>query len=342
MKNQSGESRRDFLRLGGAIGIAGFGAWTGTVRAQAALQQVRIVNTGGNSNQTMQELLATRFLGAVGLEAVFTNVSDGAQAAKALLDGTSDICMLAGFGPVLPAIEGGAKLKVVAGANLLSPQAVFSAKPEIRTVKDLEGKTVGTGAMGAALHQKMVALLRQKGIDEKKVTFVNIGSSAAIFKAVIAGKVDAGPADVDVFDDQARYGVHSLSDGELWKELPLFTNQASYTSERAITEKRDILVRTLAAHARLYRFVSSPESKDAFVGTYLAKFKSAEPSEPLAQWNFYQRYKPYAVNLVLTDAQVRAVQDVNVALGLQKAALPFDVVTDMSLAREALKLVGSV
>jgi hypothetical protein len=68
----------------------------------------------------MQELLATRFLGAVGLEAVFTNVSDGAQAAKALLDGAGDICMLAGFGPVLPAIEGGAKLKVVAGANLLS------------------------------------------------------------------------------------------------------------------------------------------------------------------------------------------------------------------------------
>ena len=101
--------------------------------------------------------------------------------------------MQAGFGPVLPEIEKGARIKVVSGGAMLAPQTVYTTKADIRTVKDLVGRTVGTGAMGAALHQKMVALLRKKGVDDKSVKFVNIGSSANIFKAVVAGQVDAGP-----------------------------------------------------------------------------------------------------------------------------------------------------
>lgn len=347
MKNKSRESRRDFLRLGGTLGLAGVGMLgglrPGLIRAQSRgpLQQVRIVNTSGNTAFVLQGLLESQgFLASVGLEAVHTNVSDGAQATKAVLEGTSDICMMAGFGPVLPLIENGDRLKVVGGANLLSPQAVFSARPEIRSIKDLEGRTVGTGAVGAALHQKMVALLRKNGVDESKVKFVNIGSTAAVFKAVVAGKVDAGPADLDVYEDQDRYGVHSLQGGDMWSELSLFANQASHTSDRAIAEKRDILVRTLAAYGRLYRFLQRPESRDPFVNGYLARSKSAQASEPLSQWNFYQKYKPYAVNLALTSEHIRYVQELNVAMGLQKAVLPFDRVADMSLARDAIKLIG--
>ena len=33
---------------------------------------------------------------------------------------------------------------------------------------------------------------RKHGIDPSEVQFVNIGSSGAVFKAVVAGKVDAG------------------------------------------------------------------------------------------------------------------------------------------------------
>jgi ABC-type nitrate/sulfonate/bicarbonate transport system substrate-binding protein len=108
----------------------------------------------------------------------------------------------------------------------------------------------------------MIAALRKNGVDYKKVTFVNVGSSADVFRAIAAKRVDAGPSLVDVFGEQAKYGVHAVA--ELWKELPEFTYQGSYASDQAIAQKRDLLVRILAAHARLYRFIDHlAEDKDA-------------------------------------------------------------------------------
>src|SRR6185312_3627743 len=124
-----------------------------------------------------------------------------------------------------------------------------------RTLKDLEGRTVGTGAVGALLYSIMIAILRKSGIDADKVKFVNIGSSADVFRAVAAKVVDAGPAELDFEGEAAKFDVHALTDGEFWSNLPEYSNQASYSAETAIRERREILVRTLAAYAKLYRYI---------------------------------------------------------------------------------------
>ena len=333
-------SRRQSLAIGAAVLMSGgFGA----ARAQAPAKRfsVRIVNTAGNSSFILQDLLKTQgILDSLGLDAEHQNVADGAKATEALLKGTADVCMQAGFGPVLPEIENGAKLKVIAGGSLLAPQAVYSAKADIRELKDLAGKTVGTGAMGAALHQKMVALLQNKGIDPKSVKFVNVGSTATVFKAVIAGEVDAGPADLDVYADQAKYGVHSLRDANMWTELSQYTNQAAYTSETAIAEKREVIVRSIAAYAKLYRFLQQPQSRGPWVETSAKLFKTPLDGEPDPQWKFYQDAKPFPPGIALTPERVKYIQELNVQMGLQKQVLPFEKVADMSLAAEALKLIG--
>ena len=86
--------------------------------------------------------------------------------------------------------------------------------------------------------QTVVLLLRKAGVNSTDVTFRNVGSNADIFKAVVSKTVDAGLSDVDVFDQQARYGVHALPDGLLWKQIPEYTNQASYASDSAIAGAR--------------------------------------------------------------------------------------------------------
>ncbi len=47
-----------------------------------------------------------------------------------------------------------------------------------------------------------------------------------------------------------------------------------------------------------------------------------------------------AVNLVLDEERIQKLQKLNVQLGVQNAILPYDKVADMSLARDALKLLG--
>ncbi len=186
------------------------------------------------------------------------------------------------------AIEKGARLKIVAGCIFKGATAVYAKDPAIKSVKDLEGKTCGVGALGSLLHLLMVGLMRKKGTDPGKVNFVNVGSSTDVFRAIVAGTVAAGPAQYDVYDEQAKYGVHSLVDGDFWRELPEFTYQAAYASDETIARKRETLVRVLAGYARLFAFISSPESREPFIKASVSQMSGSYPKQAeanaLSQW----------------------------------------------------------
>jgi ABC-type nitrate/sulfonate/bicarbonate transport system substrate-binding protein len=335
--------RRGALTLGaGALASAVCpGERRGLDQARAAAPQpVTIVNTAGTFAATVQQLMKDkRYLEELGLKPNFLSVGDGSKIIGALLSGEADICIASGFGQVLPAIERGGRLKVLAGSEVLLLHLVYSWRPEIKTLKDLEGRTIGTGSPGALLHSIMVALMRKNNVDPGKVRFVNVGSSADVFRAVVAKVVDAGPSELDYEEQKAKYNVHGLADGKFWDGLPEYTNQASYASERSIRERRDVIVRTLAAYAKLYRFISSPHSRDAYLAARATALGKDEPAEALSQWSFFQKHQSFATDLVLSEERVRYMQELNISLGVQKTLLPYERVADMSLAREALKLV---
>ena len=339
--------RRDMLRKGGALGAGGLLLIGGTaplMQARAADSRhdlVNIVNTSGNSTVTLQAMIKSLdYMGQFGVNANFVNIADGSKIMGALISGNSDITTSAGFAQVFPAIEKGGKVKLVAGALMTPVHAMYTKRDNIRSVKDLVGKTIGSGSPGSLLYVETVALLRKKGVDEKSVTFVNVGSNASVLRAVSAGVVDAGLSEVDYFYQQDKFGIHSLTDGNLWTELPEFTFQAAYASDEAIRTKRDALVRTLAAFAKLYRYAQSPESKQAFFKARAEGMGKDDPEEALVEWNFYRDNHSYAVDLLLSEERVNYMQKLNQSLGVQKTIMPFNQVADMSLARDALKLLA--
>jgi len=308
-------------------------------RAQEKLK-IKIVNTQGNATVTIQELMRRKgYLQQFGVEPQITYVSDGSKLMGSLLSGENDICMFSGFGQVLTAIEKGAKLRIVAGAVQKPEHAFYTKRADIRTVKDLAGKTIGTGSVGALLHAMSISLMRKYGVDTSGVRFVNIGSSVDVFRAVAAGTVDAGIAEIDVYDQQAKFGVHVIREGDLWKELPDFTFQASYASERAIAQNRAAIVGTLAAYAKLYRFLLTPESKNDFIEAQTAALGRADPAAAEWQWRFFRETEVYASDLVLSPERVKWMQDLNFSLEVQKKILPYESVVDATVAREALALL---
>jgi ABC-type nitrate/sulfonate/bicarbonate transport system substrate-binding protein len=341
MSLQSIGRRRALLLGAAALATACTRSPSGGDSSGAAnLKPVRIVNTAATFAVTIQQLIKDKgYLRQQGLQPTFLSVADGSKIIGALLSGEADICTASGFNQVLPAIERGGKLKILAGAEVLLLHLVYSCRPEIKTLKDLEGRTIGTGPVGALLHSIMIALLKKNNLDPGKVTFVNVGSSADVFRSVAAKVVDAGPSELDYQSQEAKFNVHGLTDGNLWDGLPEYTNQASYTSEQAIAERRDVIVRTLAAYANLYRFISSPESKDAYLAARATALNKNEPDQALAQWSFFQKHQSFATDLSLSEERVRYMQELNVSLGVQKTVLPYEQVTDMSLARDAMKLV---
>lgn len=298
---------------------------------------LRIVDVGGAHEQVTVALMrAERCFERAGVSVTRCFVTNGAEAVERLLAGEADAAIQAGFGPALAAIANDAPLRVIAGANLLTVHALYSRDPSIRRLKDLPGRSMGIGAPGALTHQLAFAALRKHGIDPSAVRFVTIGSSAKIFQALLRGEIDAGFGETDVYEHQAQYGVHALECGVLWEELQAFPNQASFATRQAIAEKRDALVRVLAAHALLYRRLQSPDSWEPFAAAWREGLPNAPLEEGRTQWRFYQAHKPFAEDLALPEASVRFLQDVNIAMGRQTKALPFGDIADLSLARDAI------
>jgi hypothetical protein len=101
-----------------------------------------------------------------------------------------------------------------------------------------------------------------------------------------------------------------------------------------------VLVRALAAYGKLYRFVQQPGGHGAFLQARRVVYPRAPDSEHEAAWNYVHTYKPYAVNLAVTPERLRYMQQLNVSFKVQQGILPFERVADMTLAADAVKLLG--
>lgn len=302
---------------------------------------VTVANAAGAVNLTMQELMKQQgFLEEFGLAPDVMGVADGSKILSGIVGGSIDLSTMSGFGQLFPAIERGADIRVLGGAAVLPSLALFTSKADVKTLKDLEGRTIGTGSLGALVHQLMVALLRKHGVDVNKVQFVNIGASVDIFKGAAMGTIDAGVGELAIIEQQDQYKVRLVENGNLAVELPEYTYQGAWTSSALIEEERDKLVRTLAGYAKLYRFVQTPEAKDAFFKARKSVFPNASEADNTAVWTVIQKYKPFASDLVLSEERLNFMQQLNIDLKVQTKMLPFDKVADMSIARDAIALLN--
>lgn len=331
--------RREFLIRSAAAAPAALAlsGLDGCQRRPVDQSAVNIVSTSGTTNLVLTALMSQMgYMKTLGVTPNFINVADGNKVVGALISGHADLCPSAGFTQVLAAEARGAALRLVAGGANKNFNAVFSGNPNVKTLKDLEGHSVGVGALGAQLHQTMIALFHKFGVDSSKVRFANVGSGVDVFKAVKARVVDAGPAEVWLARET---DLHILENGKTFESLPEFVNQAAFASQWTIAQKRPLLIRTLAAYAELYRFIMTGDSEAAFIEASASALGKKNPDAARAQWSFYRKIQPFAADLELDPERVKFMQNLNISTGTQKLLLPYDRVADMSLAQEALKLV---
>jgi ABC-type nitrate/sulfonate/bicarbonate transport system substrate-binding protein len=308
--------------------------------ASGAAIPFAVADAAGAMNLAMHALMKRmRYYEAFGLKPDLVEVSDGSKILGGVINGSVDGSMMSGFNQVFPAIERGGPLKILAGGALIPVVSLYTGNPKVQSLKDLEGRVVGSGSIGALVYQLTVTLLRKYEVDVSKVQFVNIGSTADILRAVAAGTVDAGTAAGFLAEVGERHKVRLIPHGAMGEELSDYTFQGAWTSDQKIAADRDKLVHALAAHAKLYRFVQTPESKGPFIEARRTIFPSEEEADHEAEWAYIQRYKPFAVDLALSPARLEYMQKINIDFAVQKAVLPFERVADMSLAADALKLL---
>ena len=126
-----------------------------------------------------------------GLDVELIYTRGGNQAMQALVGGSVDYAGTS-FDVAVQAFAKGAQIKRLASTGRLPLFALAVApknKDSVKTIKALEGKTVGVSGLGNADHALMLYLLQHEGADPKKVNFAILGTN--IMESVRLGQVDA-------------------------------------------------------------------------------------------------------------------------------------------------------
>ncbi|HEY2989000.1 MAG TPA: ABC transporter substrate-binding protein [Candidatus Binatia bacterium] len=119
----------------------------------------------------------------------FILVRGGGISVRGLIAGNFDYAYNTGA-VIDAAIRTSHPLKVVFTAAMMDYWLV--AQPEIRSVADLKGKTIGTGAPGSTTEITIREILKRHGLDPfKDSVFVGVGASQDRFAALTTGSVQA-------------------------------------------------------------------------------------------------------------------------------------------------------
>lgn len=127
-----------------------------------------------------------------GLDVELVYTRGGNQAMQTLVGGAVDYAGTS-LDVALQAFANGAPIRRFASTGRLPLFALATAPAraeQVRTVKDLEGRTVGISGLGNADHALVLFLLKQAGADTARVRFAAIGTN--LFEALRRGQVDAG------------------------------------------------------------------------------------------------------------------------------------------------------
>jgi NitT/TauT family transport system substrate-binding protein len=138
------------------------------------------------------------------LEILFT--SGGAESQQAVIGGSMDIATGVGVSGAVGAYSKGAPLRVI-GSEMIGAPDLFWYVPvasPIRTVADMNGRTVGFSVTGSSSHAGLLEFIRQNNLDVKAIS---TGGMPATFTQTMTGQIDVGWA-------SAPFGIGALEDGK--------------------------------------------------------------------------------------------------------------------------------
>jgi NitT/TauT family transport system substrate-binding protein len=128
-----------------------------------------------------------------GLDVELVYTRGGSAAMQALIGGAVDYAATSLDVALTAYVNVGADIRRFAVTGRLPLFAVVTAPKtasQIRTLKDLEGKTVGVSGLGNADHALTLYLLKQANADASKVSFATMGVN--LMEALRQGQIDAG------------------------------------------------------------------------------------------------------------------------------------------------------
>lgn len=154
---------------------------------------VRLIGNGALEFASLDVQHWQDLLKEQGMDVEFNWVDSPDTSLRAIIAGSADAYVGSLTSAVLATANADANLKIIA-VNNQATDYVLLVPPEITSLEDLEGKTIGISTPGSAADTIIRTALQKEGIDPEFAEWVNIGGTSARITALLAGQIDAAPA----------------------------------------------------------------------------------------------------------------------------------------------------
>jgi NitT/TauT family transport system substrate-binding protein len=206
-----------------------------------------------------------------GIDVEITWTRGGAETLQAIITDSADLAVANGILGVIGAASKGAPVKIVSAQMTGAPDLFWYVKADsaVKSMKDLDGRTMGYSRPGSSTHLVALALSEHFGVKPK---LVSAGGVPDTRTQVMSGQIDAGwsapPFNLDLVNDGKIRIVARGTEIPALNEQTVRVNAASVTF---VTQKRDLARRFMKAYHDSIEWVYANPDKDAAFYSAFAK-----------------------------------------------------------------------
>ena len=256
-----------------------------------------------------------------GLKAEIIQIRSNLQVAGVV---AGELDFMSGVGTAIDAIRKGLPLKVVA---VLYRAPLFSlvTGTSINRLRELEGKKVGVSRIGSESHNAAVWMLSQNGVDVKKVTFMQTGSTTVSMIGLQQNSLEASVLSPPFTGEMVLQGFKVLAKTGDVVEAP-FNGLA--TSRDRLRSRPERIRGTLKAMLESFRRIKQDRR-----GTIEYIQQSFKVNSKIAENSYNEITEVMFDNLIMPEDRLKKAMDSPYARAEGEKSVSVSDVVDYSILR---------
>ncbi|MBP1996531.1 ABC transporter substrate-binding protein [Paenibacillus eucommiae] len=292
---------------------------TASPEGDQKLQKIRYAAFNGVSGLAVQFGAEKGFFKEEGLDVEFITTQN---AVEGLTSKDVDVADVATTSAIVAAGKG-APIKIVSSLFRTKGPFYLIASPDINSIEDLKGKTIGAAAFGSGLDVYVQTILKEHGLGKKDVTFVANGVNDAAFASLTSGQVAA-----TIIHEPFASLAEITGKGKLlakgWDYLPDFHTGVLAARNDFINEHPELIEKLLRAYFKSQEYAKS--NFDEYKTFFLTKVKV----DPAAVDKAFERENVLWENNPDVNKEVlQKTQQIQVDLGFQDQIYDLDKILDL-------------
>jgi len=261
-------------------------------------------------------------------------IKAGATLMKALISGEIDSVDMGAAESIVAGVRG-TGVKIVGCTWPGVPQVVL-AKADIKTLADLKGKTVAISSPGSLPDLLFRGMLDAANVPFADVRLATQGADLDRYKSLVAGITDAAVVSNE-FEAVMPPNIKVLAKGG--SAVPKFIRLCVATSSKVLAERRDDLVKFVAAEMDAYKYAATHRAETVKIAHEMT---NAKPVDTRAEFIYDQAVREKQIDPTLTIPVDRIdwMQELFVKAGVVPKVVPASTLIDTSVRDDAAKLAG--